>query len=83
MRTGTGNRRSLLRCTPVEMTKLRLCDGPFPWKINFQYRRNFVISTGVQRSGEMCGFLFRFARSRKGNGSIQEENVSQLLRSHN
>jgi hypothetical protein len=29
-----------------------------------QYRNNFVISTGAQRSGEICGFLFRFSRRR-------------------
>jgi hypothetical protein len=26
------------------------------------HSHNFVISTGAQRSGEICGFLFRFSQ---------------------
>jgi len=26
-----------------------------------RYHNNLVISTGAQRSGEICGFLFRFS----------------------
>jgi hypothetical protein len=47
---------SPLRCAPVEMTNLlsrsrpcQLDSGQFP-------QNKFVISTGAQRSGEICGF---------------------------
>ena len=32
--------------------------GGFPGKIPVKFRNEFVISTGAQRSGEICGFFF-------------------------
>ena len=48
---------------PVEMTKLWLGIGPFPMENQLSYRNNLVISTGAQRSGEICGLLFPFSHT--------------------
>jgi hypothetical protein len=59
---------SPLRCAPVEMTNLlhgksQFSSGcaPRPWL------NKFVISTGAQRSGEICGFFLHTLFSPRGN----------------
>ena len=46
----------------VEMTKLLRYWIRFSMEKGPLHSHNFVISTGAQRSGEICGFLFRFSQ---------------------
>jgi len=56
---------SPLRCAPVEMTSLfegsvlvsRVVMPIFAWKPTSSNPNKLVISTGAQRSGEICGFF--------------------------
>jgi hypothetical protein len=56
---------------------LWLCNGPFSMENQLSHPNNFVISTGAQRSGEICGFLFR---SRHPIGMTLEEALISVWR---
>jgi hypothetical protein len=48
---------SPLRCAPVEMTNLLRQVADFHLSEYCRLHNQFVISTGAQRSGEICGLV--------------------------
>jgi hypothetical protein len=64
VRTEKNPQISPLRCAPVEMTNLFEDGIPcFQDKYEISPLNKFVVSTGAQRSGEICGFFFEFSHT--------------------
>jgi hypothetical protein len=58
VRTKKKSQISPLRCAPVEMTNLLQENAlSTQWTKGREWLNKFVISTGAQRSGEICGFF--------------------------